>query len=217
MSELDRESILGERSAKLLEEQSRKELRRMVKAKERGVEAVIRSTRDRQVTGASKTKENALAKLKKKRLEKGKKKDNNSNNSPKRKRDDSEDYENNDDDNHNEEDSNNSEGELSDGYGSGGDGGKSSKGKNSRSTRSTPAKKESSSNNNNSKKEKEVEEFIPQNLRDVMVTRERMVPFLNAPWFGEWIKGSWVRYLSGQSNGIDKPVENIYRLSNVIG
>lgn len=70
------------------------------------------------------------------------------------------------------------------------------------------AKKESSS-----KKEKSSQDLTLEDLKGCIVTREKIAAFLNAPWFADWIKGSFVRYLVGKrDNG-----EAVYRLSNIVG
>lgn len=80
MSEFDREQILGERADKILADQSRKDLRKMVKAKERADgggelrEGTRTTDRNRKATGATDIKASTLAKMKKQRETRGKKK-----------------------------------------------------------------------------------------------------------------------------------------------
>jgi RNA polymerase-associated protein RTF1 len=60
------------------------------------------------------------------------------------------------------------------------------------------------------KPEAEEEPITLEDLSKCRLTRELLVKYWMAPWFEEYVKGAWVRYLIGQENG-----ETIYRICEI--
>lgn len=210
MPELEREGILGDRAETKNAAAQRRDLRRMVKEKERaefggsgsGNDDTQRSGRERKATGATREKREGLEKLKKRREEKGKQKERKYDDEPdnSRRRASPGAY---------SDDSGDEEGQL-DQY--------------------------ESSNKRSSvkagKKNVGADVAGPADIRSVTVTRTKLAEFCLAPWFESWVKGSsllhcgfwrepradgattgaWVRYLIGSNTG-----ENVYRLCQVDG
>jgi RNA polymerase-associated protein RTF1 len=54
----------------------------------------------------------------------------------------------------------------------------------------------------------------PADLREVQVTRTKLAEFCAAPWFADWVKGAWVRYLIGKDQKTGEPT---YRLCQIVG
>ncbi|KAL8292609.1 hypothetical protein RQP46_001221 [Phenoliferia psychrophenolica] len=190
MPELDREGILGDRAEQLNAAAQRKDLRRMVKEKERaegggsGADDGQRGAlRERKATGATREKAIGIEKLKKRREEKGKQKErrgagayDDEPSSPRR-RSSPGNYSDDEED-----------GEV-DRY----------------------DKKSSSSKKAAQKGQQDV--AGPELLKSVTVTRSKLAEFCAAPWFESWVKGAWVRYLIGQ----DDEGQPRYRLCQVEG
>ncbi|KAK4697859.1 RNA polymerase-associated protein RTF1, partial [Phenoliferia sp. Uapishka_3] len=211
MPELDREGVLGERADKMNAALQRKELRRMVKEKDRaeggsGGDDGARTGRDRKATGVTREKREGLEKLKKRREEKGKQKDRKFDDEPSspRRRASPGAY---------SDASDSEEGEV-DIYES----------------------KKSSSSVKLSKKAPGADLAGPADIKSVTVTRSRLAEFCAAPWFESWVTGkrvtgfpfaptegsreaiislgAWVRYSLGFNQ--DKG-EVVYRLCQVDG
>lgn len=171
MTELDREGILSERAEEINREQSRRELRKMVKEKERlenarkGITSTSRSGRERKTTGATKEKAEGIERLRRSRQEKDKR--------AAVRKTASSDFEEDDEDE-----------------------------QASRSKRKSKANYSDSEDEYLDKPKKpEAEPAGPTLMREITVTRSRLVPFLMAPWFEDWSKG---KLRVGQSE-VSKP------------
>lgn len=190
MTELAREAILSERSETLHLATQRLALRAMVRAKEVAESGPSSSTttkgkrsgeRERITTGASKSKSEGLERLRKRRADKS------SGRKGGRERD-------------REEEEGGGEGDaysparhskaLSDYTASSASEGEVEEGEghltSSRSVNKSPIK---SSGSGGKKVAGEV--LSPQDLRDCLVTRERLAGLVKAPWFGEWVVGTF--------------------------
>lgn len=175
MPELEREGILGDRAERINLAAQRRDLRRMVKEKERaeggtgnGNDDAQRSGRERKATGATREKREGLEKLKKRREEKGKQRE--------RRRDDSDDeaglrrraspgaY---------SDDSGDEEGQLD------------------------PYEIKKGGASKASKRNFGADLAGPADIKSVTVTRTKLAEFCAAPWFESWVKGQSVHACVG--------------------
>ncbi|GAA5968712.1 hypothetical protein JCM11641_000705 [Rhodosporidiobolus odoratus] len=204
LPELEREDIIGTRKDEMTERNMRKKIAHMAagvggsrkaqassdaeeedEGEEEG-EHVSRSTstRSRKTTGATSTKAAGIEKLKQSRAEKGKKKE------KKADSDDDEDYE-----------------ELA------------SRAKKGKKRGSSSEAEEEESDDDRARKSKAKGKKVaaqpagPDELGAIVLTRAKLAEVCAAPWFTEWVIGSWVRY----SVGMDQQGQTNYRLCEVIG
>ncbi|KIJ63569.1 hypothetical protein HYDPIDRAFT_29363 [Hydnomerulius pinastri MD-312] len=187
MSEIDRENILAERLEQMQKIQDRRKLQEMIRQQKNGpndAEAVAKAAkRQHAVRGATKEKSKKLDELKARRKAKDEKKRTRTN-SPKRDRSSS------------PMDMETSSGEEEDGQ-------------------ITKYEEEEEKDRKLYTKQPnpDDEPISVEDLSTCRLTRDLLAKYCMAPWFEDYVKGGWVRYLIGQEN--NQPVYRLCEVTNL--